>query len=274
MSDTVEATADETRAAVIATARSLKSQLKYSNAWVGATLAQLKARGAGDCSDFTQAVFGVHGYKLGGMSYDQANDGTEIASWRGPRGGANAAFNNIRDKLKPGDLVAMAIDSSRPGVISHVEIWIGDGISIGHGGPGYGPTEHAITDWNLLQSATYWTVRRIIPDTQEEEEYMPTAQEIANAILDMPIERRGGRTGSTTLRGTLAWLDANILDNGPQAAANKVLNAKLWDGFSVKKKIAASLTEIPGVSAEQVQKAIDDALADLKITLTADTEEK
>lgn len=263
-------TADEVRAAVIATGRSLKSQLKYSNAWVGATLAQLKARRAGDCSDFTQAVYGVYGYTLSDMSYDQAKNGAEVASWRGARGGANAAFIAIQSKLKPGDLVAMAIDSSRPGVISHVEIWIGDGISIGHGGPGYGPTEHAITDWNLLQSATYWTVRRIIPDTQEED--MPTTQEIVNALLDTPIERRGGRTGSTTLRGTLAWLDANMLDNGPQSAANKVLNAKLGDGVSVKNKIAASLTEIPGVSAEQVQKAIDDALADLKITLTTSTE--
>jgi NlpC/P60 family. len=264
-------TVGETRAGVIATARSLKSQLRYSNAWVGATVAQLKARGAGDCSDFTQAVYGEHGYAIGGMSYEQAKNGAEVASWRGSRGGANAAFVAIQSKLKPGDLVAMAIDSSRPGVISHVEIWIGDGISIGHGGPGMGPTEHAITGWNLLQSATYWTVRRIITDDTQEED-MPTTQEIVNALLDTPIERRGGRTGSTTLRGTLAWLDANILDNGPQSAANKVLNAKLGDGVSVKNKIAASLTEIPGVSAEQVQKAIDDALADLKITLTTSAE--
>jgi hypothetical protein len=165
-------TADEVRAAVIATARSLKSQLKYSNAWVGATVAQLKARGAGDCSDFTQACFGAHGYTLSGMSYEQAKNGVEVASWRGSRGGANAAFIAIQPKLKPGDLVCMAIDSSRPGVISHVEIWIGDGLSIGHGGPGYGPTEHAITDWNLLQSATYWTARRIITDDIPEEEEM------------------------------------------------------------------------------------------------------
>jgi NlpC/P60 family. len=265
-------TVGETRAGVIATARSLKSQLKYSNNWVGATVAQLKARGAGDCSDFTQAVYGEHGYVIGGMSYDQATNGVEVASWRGARGGANAAFIAAQPKLKPADLIAMAIDSSRPGVISHVEIYIGNGLSIGHGGPGYGPTEHAITDYTLLQSATYWTARRIITDDTQEEEDMPTTKEIVNALLDAPIERRGGRTGSTTLRGTLAWLDANILDNGPQAAANKVLNAKLGDGTSVKNKIAASLTEIPGVSAEQVQKALDDALADLKITLTTSTE--
>jgi hypothetical protein len=162
--------ADQAQQAVLATARSLTSQLKYANTWIGATLAQLKTRKAGDCSDFTQAVYGSHGYTIGSMSYQQANDGVEVASWRGNRGGANAAFIAIQSHLKPADLICMAIDSSRPGVISHVEIWIGDGISIGHGGPGYGPTEHAITSWSLLQSATYWTVRRIIPNDQPQEE--------------------------------------------------------------------------------------------------------
>ena len=107
---------------------------------------------------------------------------SRLPKWRG---GANAAFAAIRDKLKPADLVCMAIDSTRPGVISHVEIYIGAGISIGHGGPGKGPTEHQITDWNLLQTATYWTVRRIIPDDQPQEEEDELTPDEHNLLLNI-----------------------------------------------------------------------------------------
>lgn len=289
-------TADETRTAVIATARSLDSQLKYSNAWVGATLAQLKARGAGDCSDFTQACFGEHGYTLSGMSYDQASDGVEIASWKGAKGGANSAFIAIQPRLKPADLICMAIDSSRPGTISHVEIWIGDGISIGHGGPGYGPTEHAITDWNLLQSATYWTVRRIVQTNPQEEEDMPSAQEIANALLDTAIARQGGAKGTTNLRTELAWMTTNqgkaigptldqiqkaILDTqidraGGRMSGKTSLRALIaWSDdhiIQLTDAITKSLSTLPGVSADDVKDALDEAISGLKITLSAEAD--
>jgi NlpC/P60 family. len=255
-------TADEARAAVIATARSLKSQLKYSNAWVGATVAQLKARRAGDCSDFTQAVYGAHGYAIGGMSYDQANDGAEVASWKGARGGANAAFIAIQSKLQPADLVCMAIDAARPGTISHVEIWIGDGISIGHGGPGYGPTEHAITDWNLLQSATYWTVRRIIPDTNDGEEELNQDQVAAltriKATTDAMWKWMGGGSPATVfyrINQQLAQQQAQIAAQA--AAIAKLAEAQGADGAEIANAISAAVAE---------------KLKDLKITLITDVE--
>ena len=157
-------TAEQTRQAVIATGRSLKGTLSYSNQWVGATLAQIKARKSGDCSDFTQAIFGAHGYHVGAMSYQQALNGVEVASYTGPASGSVAAFNRIKSNLKTADIICMAIDPARPGKVSHVEIFTETiPITLGHGS-GTGPKEQDVRASWLLGKATFWTVRRIIPD--------------------------------------------------------------------------------------------------------------
>ena len=157
-------TAETDRPAVIATGRSLKGMCTYSNAWVGATLAQIKARKSGDCSDYTQAILGAHGYHVGAMSYQQALNGTEVASYRGPASGSIAAFNRIKNKIKTADIICMAIDSTRPGKVSHVEIFTETiPITLGHGS-GIGPKEQDVRASWLLGKATFWTVRRIIPD--------------------------------------------------------------------------------------------------------------
>ena len=155
-------TAEQTRQAVIATGRSLLNSAVYSNAWVGATLAQFKARRAGDCSDFTCAVFQPHGYKLPGMSWQQASSGTEVARWSGPRGGGIAAFNAIKAKLRPADIVCMALQGSTG--ISHVNLNVDGTTALDHGGPGRGPRVLRYDDRWLLGDATQWIVRRIIPD--------------------------------------------------------------------------------------------------------------
>ena len=159
------ATANEKRAGVIATGRSLLNSAEYSNAWIGATYAQFKARRAGDCSDFTCAVFEPHGYSLPGMSWQQASAGTEVARWSGPRGQGIAAFNAIRDKLRPADIVCMALQGSSG--ISHVNLNINGVTALDHGGPGRGPRLLRYDDRWLLGDATQWIVRRIIPDDKK-----------------------------------------------------------------------------------------------------------
>ena len=155
-------TAEADRQAVIATGRSLINTAVYSNAWSGATLAQFKARRAGDCSDFTCAVFQPHGYKLPGMSWQQVGAGTEVARWSGARGGGIAAFNAIKSKLRPADIVCMSLQGSSG--ISHVNLNIDGTTALDHGGPGSGPRVLRYDDRWLLGDATRWVVRRIIPD--------------------------------------------------------------------------------------------------------------
>lgn len=153
---------------IISTADTIPSTLVYSNALYKPTLATLLQLGKGDCSDYTWAVYNAHGYDIGGMSYEQAVAGTEIASWSGPASESAAAFTAIASHVQPADLVCMSLDRSRPGVISHVELSRGGILSSGHGGPGRGPTTHDIRSAALLGSATRWTVRRIINTTNQE----------------------------------------------------------------------------------------------------------
>ena len=155
-------TAEQTRQAVIATGRSLLNSAVYSNAWIGATYALFKARRAGDCSDFTAAVFEPHGYSLPGMSWQQASAGTEVARWSGARGGGIAAFNAIKSKLRPADIVCMSLQGSTG--ISHVNLNVDGTTALDHGGPGSGPRLLRYDDRWLLGDATQWIVRRIIPD--------------------------------------------------------------------------------------------------------------
>lgn len=151
---------------ITATAQSLLGTLRYSNEFQKPTLAQLRAYGRGDCSDFTWAIFNAYGYDIGGMSYNQANARTLVAQWSGPRGGAVAAYNSMIGKFREGDIVCMAIDRSRPNTISHVEYLASvPGMAYGHGGPGKGPTYHNIGRYDLLPVANKFVVRRIVQPT-------------------------------------------------------------------------------------------------------------
>ena len=176
-------TANEKRAGVIATGRSLLNSAAYSNAWIGATYAQFKARRAGDCSDFTCAVFQPHGYKLPGMSWQQASAGALVASWSGPRGHGIAAFNEIRDKLRPADIVCMALQGSSG--ISHVNLNVDGVTALDHGGPGRGPRLLRYDDRWLLGDATQWIVRRIIPDDKTGTTTTATLDDLEEVIGEM-----------------------------------------------------------------------------------------
>ncbi|MGH3928888.1 MAG: hypothetical protein ACRDTF_02800 [Pseudonocardiaceae bacterium] len=51
-----------------------------------------------------------------------------------------------------------------------------------------------------------WALPMLAPDPPEDD--MPSAREIADTILDTPIQRAGtGQTGTTTLRAVIAWSD-------------------------------------------------------------------
>ena len=199
------ATANEKRAGVIATGRSLINSAVYSNAWIGATYALFKARRAGDCSDFTCAVFEPHGYKLPGMSWQQASAGTEVARWSGARGGGIAAFNAIKGKLRPADIVCMALQGSSG--ISHVNLNVDGTTALDHGGPGSGPRVLRYDDRWLLGDATQWIVRRIIPDDKTATTGAATLDDLEEVIDEMKathviFERKGAIGIANVLAGT------------------------------------------------------------------------
>ena len=172
-------TATQQRDKAVNLGRSILHTLAYRNDWVGPSWATLLKRKAGDCSDFTHAVFGKLGYKLGGMSRDQAKNGTHVAGWKATkkngglnskghlvRGSGTKAFNKIYKKVKKADLIAM--DLTGAGYPTHVAYFTASksGNIIDHGF-GYGPKQFNLGAAHLLPKAYSWEIRRIIPDKKK-----------------------------------------------------------------------------------------------------------
>lgn len=192
------ATAVQTRANVIAKMRGMKGKYAYKNNWVRPSLAQMKARKAGDCSDLTHAVFGFYGYKLGGMSNDQSKNGTKVASWKGKRGGGVKAYNKIYKQVKQADIIVM--DLVGAGRYTHVETITANksGNSIGHGW-GVGPKEQNLGVSWLLPAAYSWEIRRIIPDDKKATNKQPARPKvIVKGVKVKTVQKQLKRAGFFT----------------------------------------------------------------------------
>ena len=276
-----ELTASQVRQAVIATGRSLLGRAAYSNAFYGATLAQIVARGAGDCSDFTQAIYGAHGVVLGAMSYEQASDGVRVARWTGQRGYGIAAFNQIRHLLEPADLIVMSLDHLRPTTISHVQANIDGWNALDHGA-GIGPKIVSITGRWLIGDATIWEVRRVIPDDEkaakESEKRMGMTKQQAAQLADLhkwvkSLDQTEARitnmhTWLKTLDQTESKIDQLYGRRGTIDKINQVAVKQEAQAAAIEK-----LAEGQGIDGDQVtaaiNQAVSNALSDIKITLEA-----
>lgn len=166
--------ADQQRAAILAPLHARLGRYLYGNGKSRQTLAQLDSSGIADCSDVSWATYDAQGIDIGGMSYQQAEAGTQIAAWTGTRGAGIAAFLSIVHLVKPADLIVMGLDKTRPHQISHVEVDKAGTTSIGHGGPGRGPTINSLI--SMLRYADRWEVRRIIHDTTTKPAPTPTTE--------------------------------------------------------------------------------------------------
>ena len=83
-----------------------------------------------------------------------------------------------------------------------------------------------------------------------EDEEMPSAQEIAEAVLVYPVAREGSFGGETCLKAVVAWYDAGI-----QAV--------------ISGTVAGVLAGNPGASADEISSAIQNAIKGSQITFTA-----
>ena len=99
---------------IVETALSYEGKLTYE--WGGDNI----AGGYGDCSDFTQHVYAVHGYNIGGYTGAQIEQGAPVA----------------KADLLPGDLLFFKNTITGKAGLSHVGIYIGDGkfIHLGNAG--------------------------------------------------------------------------------------------------------------------------------------------
>ena len=121
--------------------------------------------GWGDCSStIAQAYRQCAGIEIGERSFNIAQNGSAVqscSSWR----------ELDEDAMRPADIICMGWHSGAfAGRISHVEIYAGQGLTWGHGGPGRGPRLHRLSDPRLTGSANIIMVRRFIPDDTQVKE--------------------------------------------------------------------------------------------------------
>lgn len=90
---------------IVETALSFEGKLNYE--WGGDNI----AGGYGDCSDFTQYVYAVHGINIGGYTGSQIEHGYSV----------------LKEDLQAGDLVFFKDTMSSKKGLSHVGIYIGNG---------------------------------------------------------------------------------------------------------------------------------------------------
>ena len=121
--------------------------------------------GWGDCSStIAQAYRQCAGIEIGERSFNIAQNGTAVqnaSSWK----------QLDEDAMRPADIICMGWHSGAfAGRISHVELYAGQGLTWGHGGPGRGPRLHRLSDPRLTGSANIIMVRRFIPDDAQVKE--------------------------------------------------------------------------------------------------------
>lgn len=110
--------------------------------------------GVADCSSIIRyAYLTVTGKDVGTYTDAQVTNGNTRVIETGGGG-------NIPTKMEPGDLLIMARGNEAPGrFASHVEMYMGNGKTIGHGGPMKGPI---IKDMDaVLRPKTKWWVKRL-----------------------------------------------------------------------------------------------------------------
>ena len=206
--------------------------------------------GWGDCSStIAQAYRQCAGIEIGERSFNIASD---------PGAYTVASATSWRDlplsDLKPADIICMGWHSGAfAGRISHVELYAGQGLTWGHGGPGRGPRLHALSDPRLTGSANIIMVRRFIPDDAQvkEDDLTPDEHNMLSWLYEnikVPGEGFGYPAATQNTLGDLQKAVDGV--NAMVAKVNDMLTVPGW-GFgypaashNALEEVVAKLNEI------------------------------
>lgn len=117
------------------------------DAWVRT---HMDESGGGDCSSTVITAYvdtGTPASVLGGLG------------WTGTLAGAGTPVPLDESQMRNGDLILITWEGHNP-TYDHVEMYIGGGQTIGHGGPGKGPNVHSLS--NIVNSSSMHDVRRYV----------------------------------------------------------------------------------------------------------------
>lgn len=155
--------------------------------------------------------------------------------------------------LQPGDLVLVKHHIPAGSAYwDHVEMYVGDGKTCGHGGPGAGPQIH---DFRAMwkQEKQLIARRYVTSDTTttpSEDNSMPSAEDIARAVWEQPVDvgREDGTTQTEKAGLWAGWGNIHALtaaQRAEQILANQAAqNAKI-DALTARLNAISSVTETP-----------------------------
>ena len=208
------------REAVVKTMMALQGKLKYSQGSDRSTVLQALTKGsaAGDCSSTCQQVYKqATGIDIGGYTGAQINNknGTDVD---------NTPGCPDESHLLPGDLLFFKGSGSGVG---HVEMYIGNGQLMGHGGPGNGPTVKNMREYcqnRASRNKGYMKARRWILSSNSIKVTLPSA---VNTILS---SNGISTTASTSSSGSSSVLNtvSNFFTQFGEKAFNGILTGN-WD---------------------------------------------
>ena len=155
--------------------------------------------------------------------------------------------------LQPGDLVLVKHHIPAGSAYwDHVEMYVGDGKTCGHGGPGAGPQIH---DFRAMwkQEKQLIARRYVTSDTTttpSEDNNMPSAEDVARAVWEQPVDvgREDGTTQTEKAGLWAGWGNIHALtaaQRAEQILANQAAqNAKI-DALTARLNAISSVTETP-----------------------------
>lgn len=209
----------EAREAVVKTMMALQGKLRYSQGSDRSTVLQALTKGsaAGDCSSTCQQVYKqATGIDIGGNTSTQikSSNATDVD---------NTPGCPDENHLLPGDLLFFKGSGSGVG---HVEMYIGSGKLMGHGGPGNGPTVKDMKEYcqsRASKNKGYMKARRWILSSNAIKVTLPSA---VNTILSSSGISTSGSTSSSS--GGVLNTISSFFSQFAEKAFNGVLTGN-WD---------------------------------------------
>ena len=201
--------------------------------------------GGTDCSALLQYAYRtVAGIEIGSWTGSQQHYGREVVS-------RNDTYDSALRKLAVGDLVFFDWDGYQIDNFDHVEMYIGDGKTIGHGGPGIGPSVKTLSSqWRAAHTIT---ARRYIESGDEmTPEQARMLKEMHAAITGMHKRAGDGQSGETNLSWVLSWTDAKHVE------LRNIL-------FGIDDKLNALIKR--GVDIGDISEQLSDAVRGLKVVV-------
>ena len=233
--------------------------------------------GAGDCSSVINAAYHQHDpslYKrldgtkeapLGERSFNMATNPRLITVAQGTSA-RGVALDALLAKLRPGDIICMGWKTGyyHSSGISHVELYAGNGMCWGHGGPGKGPTMNRQGLGYWLANSRVFTVKRVPAPAPTQAPKQATPAKKRKKRMNTGIYYQRGKTTNVAIVNTTSgfFQEYSVTNGG-------TYNNQIAQGFDT-----GSFVKVTESHYKAISRACEQVRAGKHINLTVKPEEK